>query len=72
MVRRFADTGSAVPIFRTDGELLQESTFQYYEADLRGAVDGSPIVQLVASGPQAEEAVGELQALFEREFDIQL
>ena len=63
---RFADT--AISIRRGDLDVDAKSIMELL---LLEATCGTEL-KLVASGPQAQEAVDELTALFEREFDIKL
>ncbi len=63
---RYTDT--AISIRRGELEVDAKSIMELLLLEAHCGTE----LQLVASGPRAEEAVGELQALFEREFDIQL
>ena len=63
---RYTDT--AISIRRGDLEVDAKSIMELLLLEAHCGTE----LQLVASGPRAEEAVGELRALFEREFDIQL
>lgn len=63
---RYTDT--AISIRRGDLEVDAKSIMELLLLEAHCGTE----LQLVASGPRAAEAVGELQALFEREFDIRL
>ena len=63
---RFPDT--AIAIQKGDLEVDAKSIMELL---LLEAAHGTELT-LVASGPQAEEAIGTLVDLFEREFDIKL